>query len=69
MDPKLGVLGDRIAIAAAADAVGGWAVSGVGAQGAGLVDLGMVEDQPEQSSGRIPLRRRQHRRHRRDSWR
>lgn len=67
MDPKLGIIGDRIAAAAAAaDAVLNWGCGGIiilvvvrgKTQLRGLKNLRLVKGQPKQSSSRIPLRRR-----------
>lgn len=59
VDPEFRVLGDGIATAAAAaaGAIDGGILVGE-AQRMGLVDLGLVQGQPEQSSGSVSLSRR-----------
>lgn len=70
MNPKAGVLGDRVATAAiaasttAAGSFPGGFITFVGrtAQWMGLMDLGLVQRDSEQCPGRVPLRGGQTRR-------
>lgn len=62
MDPKLGVLGDRVATAATTGSLVGRLFDRGQAQRMSPVDLGLVKSEPEQSSCCVALRRRQKRR-------